>query len=121
MSPPAANDRSSEPGEFQLPLLGLYADLEMGRGSVLLPDEFMRCSSAVRLEVIDAWQRALGRYRHDALLRLHQELSASQPHLAAAQQLALLRSTCQSLGVEVPADWPAAPAAAAGAVAAAAP
>ena len=117
MSPPAANDRSSEPEEFQLPVLGLYADLEMGRGSVLLPDEFMRCSSAVQLEVIDAWQRALGRYRHDALLCLHQELSAAQPHLGAAQHLALLRLTCKSLGVDVPADWPAAPAAAAAAAA----
>ena len=105
MSTPAANERTSEPDELQLPVLGLYADLEMGRGSVLLPDDFMRCSSAVRLEVIGGWARSLARYRDDALLRLHRELSAAQPELSAAEHMALFRSTCESLRIDIPADF----------------
>jgi hypothetical protein len=110
MNPPVANDRTSDPDELQLPVLGLYADMEMGCGSVLLPDEFLRCSSAVRLEIIGGWQRSLARYAHDALLSLHAELAARQPQLSAAEHKALLLSTCATLGITVPADWTAAPA-----------
>jgi hypothetical protein len=105
MSAPASNDRTSLPDELQLPVLGLYADLELGRGSVLLPDEFLQCSSGVRLEVVAGWLRGLERCRHDALLALHHDLCATQPQLPPAEQLALLRSTCAALGVEMPADF----------------
>jgi hypothetical protein len=110
MSLPAANDRSAEPDEFQLPVLGLYADLELGRGSVLLPDEFLHCSSAVQLEIIGSWQRSLARYQHDAVCRLHRELAAGQPIPQPipipmpSEPTAWFDSTCDSLGLDVPAD-----------------
>jgi hypothetical protein len=110
MSVRAADDGTSEPDELQLPVLGLYADLEMGRGSVLLPDEFLHCSSLVQLEIIGQWQHALARYQRQALQQLQQDLATAWPELGAAELHALLRSTCESLRIEVPADLAGTPA-----------
>ncbi|MDH5540904.1 MAG: hypothetical protein OEY03_15985 [Rhizobacter sp.] len=103
-APPAPRD-ISEPDSFQLPLLGLYADLEMGCGSVHLADELLRCSPAVQLEILSDWQRDLSGHRWRALHALHAELARAHPELPPAQQTALFHSTCRSLGIEVPADF----------------
>ena len=50
---------TSDPDEFQLPLPGLFADLELGRGSVLLGDDFLHCPSLVKLQLLRDWQRSL--------------------------------------------------------------
>ena len=50
---------TSDPEEFQLPLPGLYGDLELGRGSVQLDDEFQHCASLVKLQLLRDWQRSL--------------------------------------------------------------
>jgi hypothetical protein len=106
---PGPPPEPAESNEFQLPVLGLFADFEMGRGSVRLTDEFQRCSNAVQLEILSDWQAALAQCTREALDRLHAELRAVNPHLGAAEQLALLRATCQALGIGMPAGWPAAP------------
>jgi hypothetical protein len=97
-------DGEIEAAELQLPMLGLYADLELGRGSVSLPDDFTACSCAVQIEVITDWQRALAKYREHALVQMYLALSASQPELDPGQRLERFRSTCDTLGIEVPAD-----------------
>lgn len=48
-----------EDDAFQLPMLGLYADLEAGCGSVLLPDEFHQAEPALQRRILADWQRGL--------------------------------------------------------------
>lgn len=109
MSAQAMRMGTSDPDEFQLPVHGLYADLEMGRGSVMLPEDFAHCSSLVKLEILRDWQRSLARYRHDAMRQFAHELTGGFPELGTSERLALFRSTCESLHIEVPSDFGAVP------------
>lgn len=93
---------TSDADEFQLPLSGLYADLELGRGSLRLTDEFLGCSSLVKLELIRDWQRSLARYRNEAMTQFARELTGGAEGLAAGERLALFRSTCETLHIDVP-------------------
>jgi hypothetical protein len=96
---------TSDPDEFQLPVPGLFADLELGRGSVLLSDEFLHCPSLVKLQLLRDWQRSLARYRNDAMTQFAHELTGGSPGLAPGERLALLRSTCENLRIEVPSGF----------------
>lgn len=102
-----ADTRNDEPEstEFQLPLLGLYADLELGRGSVRLPDEFAACSSAVQIEVLDDWMAALAVLRQQALRQLYQQIVGGLAGIDPADRMARFRQTCDALGITVPADF----------------
>src|SRR5438105_1938325 len=57
-----------------LPINGLLADLELGIGGLSLPDDFFRTSSAIQIEIISDWQRALNEKRLEALARLYNDL-----------------------------------------------
>jgi hypothetical protein len=96
---------TSDPDEFQLPLPGLFADLELGRGSVLLDDEFQRSPSLVKLQLLRDWQRSLARYRHEAMTQFVHELGGDSPGLAPGERMALLRSACESLRIELPSGF----------------
>lgn len=58
MSPDDLPEDDEDTG-LQLPLLGLYADLEAGRGAVLLPDEFHQAEPMVQWRILADWQRGL--------------------------------------------------------------
>jgi hypothetical protein len=96
---------TSDPDEFQLPLPGLFGDLELGRGSILLADDFQRCPSLVKLQLLRDWQRSLARYRHDAMKQFAAELTGVAPGLAASERVALVRSTCETLRIDVPSGF----------------
>jgi hypothetical protein len=64
--PISDDDDDGDDTPFHLPMLGLYADLEMGRGAVHLPDEFHAAPPAVRRQLLDDWLRGLQALR-DAL------------------------------------------------------
>lgn len=102
---PVRRPGTSDPDEFQMPLSGLYADLELGRGSVRLGDEFLACSSLARLELLRDWQRSLAAYREDAMKQFAAELTGGSPGLAASERAALVRSACETLHIEVPTDF----------------
>jgi hypothetical protein len=104
-SPEPGRAGTSDADEFQLPVPGLFADLELGRGSILLNDEFQQSPSLVKLQLLRDWQRSLARYRHEAMRQLAQELSGGSPDLAPSERMELLRSTCHSLRIEVPSGF----------------
>lgn len=110
MSASALRPGTSDPDEFQLPMSGLFADVELGRGSMQLPDEFQHSTSLVKLQIIRDWQRSLARLRHDAIEQFAQELCRGRPQMAHTERLALLRSTCESLRIDLPTDLVAVPA-----------
>ncbi len=94
-----------DPDEFQLPVPGLFADIELGRGSMQLPDDFKLGASLAKLLILRDWQRALLRYRHEALQQFERELGGGQPHLNGADRLGLLRSTCDALRIDLPSEF----------------
>jgi len=98
-------DGSNEPSDLQLPVQGLYADFEAGRGSVRLSDEFEACSSALQIELLDQWLAALASCRRRALQRLYRELCAGQAELGPAERSRRFQATCDALGIELPADF----------------
>jgi hypothetical protein len=95
---------TSDADEFQLPVAGLFADLEMGSASIRLPDDFLCSPGLVQLRVLDGWQRAMTRYRRAALQRFADELASRSPSMDEAGRDALLRSTCEALNIELPGD-----------------
>jgi hypothetical protein len=96
---------TSDADEFQMPLPGLYADLELGRGSLRLEQDFLDCPSLVKLELIRDWQRSLARYRQDALTQFAAELTGGAAGLEANERLDLFRSTCRTLRLDVPSGF----------------
>jgi hypothetical protein len=105
------SDRSSrrggDPAAFPLPLSGLFADLELGVGAVNLPDDFFAVSSAVQIEVIADWQRALEELRLRALVQMYRDLAQALGDASDDEKLQRFRVTCESLEIECPADMPA--------------
>jgi hypothetical protein len=59
MLEPTYSDDPDDQGDFQLPMLGLFADLESARGSVCLPDEFHQQTAATRASLLTDWIRGL--------------------------------------------------------------
>lgn len=102
---PVTEPGTCHPDEFQLPVANLFADLELGTGSIRLPDEFTRGSALVQLKVIGHWQRALARYRQLALRRFAGELTRGAPDLDDAARAALVKSTCESLRIDLPNEF----------------
>jgi len=107
MNDPARGDipsprGTSDPDEFQLPMSGLYADLEQGRGSIRLTDEFLDCPSLVKLELLRDWQRSLAGYRRAAMTQFAHELTGGTTGLAAGERLELFRSACATLRIDIP-------------------
>lgn len=98
---PVRRTGTGDVDEFQLPLAGLYADLELGTASLRLPAEFLEQPGLVQLRLLAAWQRDLARYRDAALRRLADELAESSPGCSADAQLELLRSTCAALHIDI--------------------
>jgi hypothetical protein len=95
---------TSDAEEFQLPMSGLFADLELGRGCVQLPDSFHASCSLVKLQVLRDWQHSLACIRRDAIRQFADELASGRPEMDAAQRHALVRTTCASLRIELPAE-----------------
>lgn len=73
--------RAAAGESFQLPMLGLYADLETGAASVSLPDHFQTLAPAVRCQVLSSWLQDLRR-AHDELLRQHPDIAGACHHAA---------------------------------------
>jgi hypothetical protein len=96
--------RHDDPAAFPLPVGGLFADLEMGIGTVRLPDDFHAASSAVQIEVIADWQRAFDELRQRALARLYRDLAGALGDLTDEEKLERFRITCKSLDIACPDD-----------------
>jgi len=96
--------RHDDPAAFPLPMSGLFADLELGIGHVNLPDDFFATSSAIQIEVLSDWQRALDELRLRALVRLYRDLATALGDIPDAEKLERFRVTCQSLDIACPDD-----------------
>ena len=104
-APAPAPVGTSDANEFQLPLPGLFADLELGRGSVRLNDDYLQSPSLVKLQLLRDWQACLARYREQALGQFARELTADIPKPQGGERTALVRSSCEALRIDLPAGF----------------
>lgn len=89
---------------FQLPLRGLYADLDAGEGSLNFSDDFLSAPGRVQLEVIRDWRIALEQQHQRALVHLYHELTAPVHDASTPEKLRRFRTHCLRLGIECPDD-----------------
>jgi hypothetical protein len=98
------HDRHDDAATFMLPSPGLFADFEMGTGAVQLPDEFFELSSAVQLEILAGWRKALTEQWNKTLVKLFRDLSRALPEDSTERRIERFRITCHTLGIECPRD-----------------
>jgi hypothetical protein len=91
-------------GPLHLPVHGLYADLDVGAGSVSLPDEFSEVPASLQAEVLQDWMQALEQVRRRALVQIYRDMSIHKRDLAASERVAVFCSSCEQAGLEVPPD-----------------
>ena len=95
---------AEDSGPFHLPVQGLYADLDLGLGSVRLTDEFSAIPPSLQAEVLQDWMHALEQLRRRALTQIYRDMSARCKGLTAAERVAAFRSSCEQAGLELPPD-----------------
>jgi hypothetical protein len=100
----ALDDQEDASGAFHLPVLGLYADLELAQGSVSLPDEFLALDAATQAAILQDWQRALEAVRRRALMKMFADLSARMPGQTLSARWRKLQEECARVGVDCPAE-----------------
>ncbi|MDQ6685561.1 MAG: hypothetical protein M3Z16_10580 [Pseudomonadota bacterium] len=91
--------------DFQLPLPGLFADLETGSASIALTDEFLELPPRTRLGMLNQWLRAFASQRDASLVEMFRELAAAWRELTIVQQIDQFRSHCASEGITCPTDF----------------
>lgn len=102
MGKPVAN--TEDETTFVLPMYGLFADLEAGRGLVRLADDFENASPAIQLEVLAGWRRDLTERWKLTLVKLFNDVSKAMPGVARETRIRRFRATCASLEIECPDD-----------------
>lgn len=87
---------------FELPVSGLFADLDAGTGTVHLPDDFEAASPQARLHILADWQRGLARARLRAFEQLYEQVCERHRMADADELLRRFGEACGALGQE----WP---------------
>ena len=97
-----------EPAEdsspLHLPVRGLFADLDVGSGSVSLSDDFSKIPPSLQAEVLQDWIHGLEQVRRRALVQIYRDMSVHWQGLPASERVAAFRSTCAQAGLELPPD-----------------
>ncbi len=88
---------------FQLPLSGLYADVDAGVGSIRLNDEFADCDVVNQLRIVQDWQRNLASVQAKVLRTLFKSRFATLK-VPLDEQLARFDRYCSRLGLEPSTD-----------------
>ena len=91
---------------LQLPVQGLFADLDAAAGSVALTDDFLRLPASVRAEVLQHWVRGLEEKRRQAIVQMFREMTASLKGMSIVEQLESFRHACTRLDIDCPSDLP---------------
>lgn len=96
-------DRPQQEEEFQLPLSGLYADVDAGRGSIRFDDSFDDCDVVNQLRIVQDWQRDLADIGARVLARLFRTRFATLP-VSRDEQVARFTRYCARLGLDCPSE-----------------
>lgn len=91
---------------LQLPVQGLFADLDAAAGSIALTDDFLRLPASVRAEVLQHWVRGLEQRRQQAIVQMFREMTVPLADLSIVEQVENFRHACTQLGIDCPNDLP---------------
>ncbi|MDQ6628300.1 MAG: hypothetical protein M3Z29_07615 [Pseudomonadota bacterium] len=94
----------NEDATFQLPLPGLFADLDAGSASIALPDEFMELPAGTRLGILQQWLRGLAGHKDAALVAMFRDFNRDRPGHTIVRQIEHFREHCSRRGVACPGD-----------------
>lgn len=96
-----------EESDFTLPIPGLFADLESGRGAVALTDDFLEAPAHVRAKVLQHWIRHLSEGRNQAIVDMFRDARRSDGEPSSiVDEIERFREECQDAGLTCPADLP---------------
>jgi len=93
------------PSSFHLPMPGLYADLDVGSGSVAMTEEFLEAPPAIRIAVVQQWARAFGALKDSAIVDMFREFAAPLYGLTIVEQIDRFRRHCSNEGFSCPTDF----------------
>ena len=88
---------------FQLPMPGLYVDIEEGAASVALPDEFLALPGQTRARILQQWGRAMSTHENAAIVEMFHEFAAPLRNISIVQQIERFRLHCDHLRIVCPA------------------
>jgi hypothetical protein len=89
---------------FELPIPGLFVDLDAGSASVCLTDEFLQAPAGIKLEVLQQWIADLLNQREAALVELFRAFAADLPTLTIVEQIEHFRLHCVKKAIPCPPD-----------------
>ena len=79
-----------DPAAFPLPIGGLFADRELGIGTVSLSDDFFAAAGAVQMRIISDWHGSLERLRRRALVQMCADDATAFEGLSQADKMVAL-------------------------------
>ena len=91
--------------EFQLPMPGLFADLETGSASVSLTDEFLEQPPEARVGMLQQWLRAFAVQKDAALVEMFRNFASAWRGTTIVQQIDHFRQHCHAQGIACPTDF----------------
>lgn len=91
---------------FQLPMSGLFADVEVGAGSVAFTDEFLDADPSLRVAVLHHWMKGLQREKNGAFVQMFREFAAPLRGLSIVEQIERFRQMCVREAIDCPAELP---------------
>lgn len=84
---------------------GLFADLELGFGTVALTDEITQLPRLRRQRILRDWSIALKTEADRGLVELFRETSASTPGRSIVQQVEHFKRSCKAQEIHCPTDF----------------
>src|SRR5450755_987465 len=79
---------------FQLPIPGLFADIDDGSASIALPSEFLELPGETRARILQQWGRAMSTHENAALVEMFREFAEPWGDLSIVEQIERFRQHC---------------------------
>jgi hypothetical protein len=100
---PSHFGRFDDSQAFQMPIPGLFADVDDGAASVALPDEFLDLPGETRARILQQWGRAMSAHENAALVEMFHEFAAPLSAISIIRQIERFRQHCDHLNIACPA------------------
>ncbi len=103
---PSRFDAFHEESSFQLPMPGLFGDVDSGDASVGMGDDFLDLPPDTRARMIQHWMQQLRALKDAAVVEMFRSSRSARRGTTIIEQLGLFREECRGDGITVPADLP---------------
>lgn len=90
---------------FHVPLAGLFADLELGFGTVALTDDVCDLASARRQRILRDWALAMKVEADRALVDMFRDFSSRHADRSIVQQVDHFKKSCKAEDIHCPSDF----------------